>query len=61
MYDELEIPTRVVRLLWSTYLKPSFLYPAASAYHLASGFTQRSNQGLFMINDVSDGADIVEV
>ena len=41
------------------YLRPSFLYPAASAYHLASGIIQRFNQGLFMINPASDGADMI--
>lgn len=40
------------------YLRPSFLYPAASAYQLANGVIQRFNHGRFMIYLASDGADI---
>lgn len=31
-----------------SYLRPSFLYPALSKYHLLSGWAQRISQGRFM-------------
>jgi hypothetical protein len=31
------------------YLRPSFLYPALSKYHLLSGWAQRISQGRFMM------------
>ena len=41
------------------YLRPSFLYPAASAYQLANGVIQRFNHGLLTMNPASDGADMI--
>ena len=41
------------------YLRPSFLYPAASAYQLARGIIQRFNHGLLTMYPASDGADII--
>lgn len=43
----------------NNYLRPSFLYPAASAYQLANGIIQRFNHGLFTMYPASDGADMV--
>lgn len=42
------------------YLKPSFLYPAASAYQLANGVIQRLSQGLLIIKLASEGTDMVK-
>ncbi len=41
------------------YLKPSFLYPAASAYQLANGTIQRFNHGRLIMYFASEGADMV--
>lgn len=41
------------------YLRPSFLYPAASAYQLANGIIQRFNHGLLTMYPASDGADMI--
>lgn len=41
------------------YLRPSFLYPAASVYQLARGVIQRLSQGRLMMKFVRDGWDIV--
>ena len=41
------------------YLKPSFLYPAASAYQLAKGTIHRFNHGLLVMYFASEGADMI--
>lgn len=41
------------------YLNPSFLYPAASAYHFANGVIHLFNQGRLMMNFVREGADMI--
>ena len=50
----------ISRIRWTVdYLRPSFLYPAASAYQLANGIIQRFSHGLFMMYPASDGADMI--
>lgn len=41
------------------YLKPSFLYPAASVYQFASGIINRFNQGLLSMKLEYEGADMM--
>lgn len=43
------------------YLRPSFLYPALSKYHLLSGWAQRISQGRFMMYGASEGCDMAAV
>ena len=43
------------------YLKPSFLYPAASAYQFANGTIHRLSQGRFVIYFASEGADMFAI
>jgi len=43
------------------YLRPSFLYPALSKYHLLSGFIQRISQGRFMMYGAREGCDMFAV
>jgi len=45
----------------SHYLNPSFLYPAASAYQAAIGFTIFASHGRFIMALARDGADILEL
>lgn len=41
------------------HFKPSFLYPAASAYQLAKGVIQRFSHGRLRIKGAIDGADML--
>ncbi len=41
------------------YFKPSFLYPAASAYQFANGTIHRFNHGRFIMYLASEGADMI--
>lgn len=41
------------------YLKPSFLYPAASAYQLANGTIHRFSHGRLIMYFASEGADMM--
>lgn len=43
------------------YLRPSFLYAAASKYQLLSGLAQRMSHGRFMMYGASEGCDILDV
>ena len=43
------------------YLRPSFLYPAASAYHAAKGIAQRFSHGRFIMNFAREGADMTAI
>lgn len=42
-----------------SYFRPSFLYPAASLYHFASGIIQFFSQGRFTMNLATDGEDMI--
>ena len=42
------------------YFNPSFLYPAASAYHFAIGVTQRFSHGRLTIKLAKDGVDMID-
>ena len=42
-----------------TYLRPSFLYPAASEYQLARGVIHLFNHGRLMMKFVREGCDML--